>query len=225
MYQLDKRTHHHRLLRNGLVIIVLAAVGFFGYRLMHATTPPHGTIHNAPPLSTAYDTGSSATMHVDKPLFTMNLPKGWKQVAVSTSGLNLPTYEFKSPAAQAQDLAVYIDATPTTLAVNRVVVVTPQGAGMSYETVSDNCSNFTNPTATETARGIAQGKWQGTAFLCDIGNFERDVVGLASTSGTNIVTLTGPTVGQHQVFMAYTDNNVNPDFGTLYSILTSFKLK
>ena len=102
-------------------------------------------------------------------------------------------------------------------------MVSAKDAGMDHENVSDNCATFT--PATNAATGVSTGKWQGTNFLCDEGNYERDVVGTASAQGINTLTLTGSTTGSHKVFLVYTNNNINPDFSVLYGILESFKLK
>jgi hypothetical protein len=222
-YQLDKRTRHHR--RFWITTGVLCVVGlgwFITYRLLHTTTTPSSTIHNAPPVSTIYNSNSTAKVHIDRPLFTVDLPIGWQATAV-TANVNVPTYSFISPSAQAQRLDLYIDNVPHNMAVNRAVAVVAKGAGLDHENVSDNCATFT--PATNAATGVSAGKWQGTDFLCDEGNFERDVVGTASTEGLNTISLTGPTVGSHKIFMAYANNNVNPDFAALYTILESFTLK
>lgn len=195
---------------------------FLTNRLMHATTAPVGTVHNAPPLSTAYLPPSAGVVHIDKPLFTVTLPAGWKSTPV-TAHVNIPNYSFKSSSPQLQQLDIFIDNIPSTMAVNRVVTVTPKAGGMDHETVSDNCTTFT--TAVNVATGVVAGKWGGASFLCDEGNYQRDVVGTVSNDGINYVTLTGPTVGSHKVFLTYTDNSINPDFSSLYTILESFKLK
>ncbi len=223
MYHMNQRTQHHR--RFWLAVSFLTVLGLgivITDRLLHTTTTPQSIIHNAPPLSTNYATNSVAKVHVDKPLFTVDIPTGW-QATPPTTSVNVPTYTFKSPSVQAQQLEIFIDNIPSNLAVNRVVTVSPKDAGMDHENVSDNCATFT--PATNTTTGVAGGKWQGTDFLCDEGNYQRDVVGTASSQGINVVTLTGPTVGSHKIFMAYTNNNINPDFTALYGVLESFKLK
>jgi hypothetical protein len=220
---MDRRARHHRRLWTAVGVLTALAIGIFVvYRLQHTTRPPATTIHNAPPLSTNYATNSATKVHIDKPLFTLDLPSGWQATAATTS-VNVPTYTFKSPSAQAQQLELFIDNIPSNLAVNRVVLVNAKGAGLDHENVSDNCTTFTPATNAQT--GVVMGKWQGTSFLCDEGNYERDVVGTTSGEGINVVTLTGATAGTHKIFMAYTNNNINPDFSAFYSALESFKLK
>lgn len=225
MYQLGKRIRHHRKLRNTVLIVgVLVLAGFGIHKLFHTTVKPVSVIHNAPPRTTNYTGSTAATVHVDEPLFGVDLPQGWKKVA-SNADVNVPTVTFRSPSSAGQQLEVFIDTVPATEAVNRVVAVTAQGSGLDHGDVSDNCTTFTPSNPATAASGVTNGIWQGDNFLCDSGNYERDVVGIASPDGINTVKLTGPTTGTHKVFLAYTDNNVNPDFSTLYNILESFKLK
>src|SRR6476469_9117260 len=123
-YHMDKRTRHHRRLWTAVGVVLALAIAFFVVnRLQHTTTTPTTTIHNAPPLSTNYDTNTAAKVRIDKPLFTLDLPSGWQAVA-STSSVNVPSYTFRSPSAQAQQLELFIDNIPSSLAVNRVVLVT-----------------------------------------------------------------------------------------------------
>lgn len=224
MYQVGKRIRHHRKLRNAVVlIVVLAAAGFGVHRVLHTTVQPNSTIHNLPPRTTSYTDTATTSLHIDKPLFSVDLPKGWQEVASSVH-VNIPTATFRSPSAAGQQLEVFIDNVPATEAVNRVVAVTPQGSGLNHGDVSDNCTTFT-PAGANASSGVRNGVWQGDDFLCDSGNYERDVVGTASPDGINTVHLTGPAGDTHAVFLAYTDNSVNPDFSTLYGILESFKIK
>jgi hypothetical protein len=68
-------------------------------------------------------------------------------------------------------------------------------------------------------------KWSGINFLCDLGNYLRDVVGTSSPEGINSVTLTGNTTGKHTLFFMYTDNTPSPDYSTFINALKSFQLK
>jgi hypothetical protein len=225
MYQLGKRIHHHRRLwRTAGLVLLVGAAGFAIYHLDHATTKPKSTVHNSPPVNTPYSPSNTAKVHFSEPLFTVELPAGWQSVK-STADVNVPSYTYKSPSADGQELDVYIDNTPSNLAVNRVLVVSPAGPGLQYGTVSDNCVNFTRPSGKDPGSEVAAGKWQGTNFICDLGNYERDLIGITSTDGLNDVTLTGPNAGTHQVFIDYTDNSINPDYSTLYNILSSFTFK
>jgi hypothetical protein len=227
MYQLGKRTRQHRRLRRNVkAAISLLAVFLFclgSYKLLNLQTKPDATIQNAPAQTTNVVT-KTAKLHIDNPLFGFDLPAGWKTFK-PTANVTPPTFSYRSDGEQVQLLSIYVDTIPSNLAVNRVVVVTPDANGMSHGGVSDNCTSFTNPTDAEKNLGIASGKWQGTNFLCDIGNYERNVVGITSVNGINEVDLTGNTAHTHKFFFTYTDNSINPDFATFYDILDSFKMK
>jgi hypothetical protein len=225
MYRLDHRMHQWRrkIFAVGFTVLVIC-FALISYSLLHLSTKPTENIHNSPPVSQSYMPNSRATIHVDTPAFIMELPSGW-QPATVPGLIPPPTYTYKSTSNDAELLNIYMDDPPVNLAVNRVLVVTPKGNMLDYGTVSDNCSAFTLPSKTDPGSGVAHGKWRATDFLCDLGNYERDVVGLASTSGINTVTLVGSKSGTHKLFMTYTDNNINPDYTKLYNIIASFTLK
>lgn len=223
MYNMGKRQHHHRRLRTAVIFVVIITGGILlSQSLLHATKPPTSTIHNAQSITTQYAPTKTAKVHITKSNLSFNLPMGW--VATTTNLTPTPSFMFRSPSQQAQALEIFMDAVPTNLAVNRVVAVTAKGSQLDHNQVSDNCASFTRPSKSNPGSGIATGKWQGTDFLCDLGNYQRDVVGISSADGVNYVTLTGSTTGKHRLFITYTDNNINPDFSTLYGILESLSV-
>jgi hypothetical protein len=65
--------------------------------------------------------------------------------------------------------------------------------------------------------------WQDVKFICDIPNSLRNVTGIGSKEGINIVTITGPTKGKHTYFLAYTDSSAHPEDKTFPAILRSFR--
>lgn len=227
MYQLGKRKRQYRRLRRlrkAVMILACVALVVFGcYKLLHLNIKPSAVIRNAPARTTQFNTPNAKT-HIDTSTFSVDLPAGW-QTFNAVTNVTPPTASYRSNGEQIQMLSVYIDNIPSNLAVNRVVIVSSEGNGMSHGSVSDNCTSFTNPTSDEEQKGYADGKWQGTTFLCDVGNYERNVVGITSPEGVNEVTLTGDKSGRHKVFITYTDNAINPNFSVFYDILSSFKLK
>lgn len=226
MYRVDRRIRRHkRARRNTLVVVALlcAAAGVYG--LMNLRIAPTQDVQNTEGVVTRYDAASAEKVRIDKPLFTLELPAGWKERAPEPSVLPYSTFAFQSSGAPAQLLALYIDAPPTNMAINHAVIVTPQGAGLAHDTVSGNCTTFTDTSRLDRQTGIAPARWQNVDFLCDMGNFNRGVVGTESTEGVNTVTVTGPTTGTHKVFIRYTDSSVSPDYSTLYSIIASLNFK
>jgi hypothetical protein len=155
----------------------------------------------------------------------MELPSGWKEVSPG-AGSTAPDYSFRSPTEQAQLLDVYLRVLPTNMAINKAIAVSPQGDGLTYDSVSDNCTTFTGVAGSaQRAAGPVVARWQGIDFICDTGNYARAVVGTVSKEGINQVTGTGPATGAHKIFIAYTDNNINPDYSVLYAILGSLHFK
>lgn len=226
MYRLGKQTDKHRRGRRvvlvGVLLIVVAAMI---YGVMHLRILPDQEIRNAPPVSNGTSTDDNKKVTIDKPLFTMELPAGWREIAVNTSMPIPPKFSFRSQSKQSQVLDLYIDTLPTTMAVNRAIVVSGQGDGLSYDTVSDNCTTFTESSLTDPRTGTAPGKWQTINFICDMANAARAVVGTMSTEGINQVTVKGPKSGSHKFFMTYADNNISPNYSTLYAILGSLHFK
>lgn len=223
-YRIGRRRQRY-IRRYGLATVLVVVIAAGVYALAHLHTLPRSVIHNAVGVQKDFQPEETAKVHIDKPLFTVDLPAGWKETA-PTVRVNVPNYTFRSTNEDGQLLQVYLDNIPADLALNRVISVSAVGAGMGYDSVSDNCTQYTQAVTGQTSTtSTATAKWQDMEFTCDTGNFQRDVIGTISPDGPNEVTLTGPTAGPHKVFLVYTDNTVNPDFSTLYGILGSFKLK
>lgn len=226
MYRLGKQTDKHRRGRRTTIAIILL-VFFAGivYGLMNLRIAPQQEIRNATPVSKGYKTSTEAKVAIDKPLFRLELPGGWKEIAVDKNSITGPKFSFRSPSQQAQLLDMYIDNLPVNLAVNRAIVVSAQGDGLAYDNVSENCTTFTDSSLKNPQTGHAPAKWQTTNFICDMANYARAVVGTVSNEGINQVTVTGPTAGEHKLFITYTDNNISPNYSTLYDILGSLHFK
>lgn len=205
-----------------LVLLFFAAIT---YLLLHLRLTPEQNIRNAAPVSNNYKSGTGAKVPVDKKLFTMVLPSGWHEASTDKKLAITPTYTFDSPQVQAQTMDIYIDKLPTSMAVNKAIVVSTQGDGLAYDSVSDNCTNFTEASLKNPKTGDASARWQTINFLCDMSNPDRAVVGTMSTEGINQVTVVGPTVGAHKLFITFTDNNINPNYSSFYEILQTLHFK
>ncbi len=226
MYRLGKQTDKHRRGRHvtiAVFIILIFAAAVYG--LMHLRVAPQQDIRNATPVSKGYTTSSNAKVTIDKPLFRLELPTGWKEISTDKASSTGPRYSFRSTSEMSQMLDMYIDNPPVNMAVNRAIVVSAQGDGLAHDNVSENCTTFTDSSVANPRTGTAPAKWQTTNFICDTGNFARAVVGTMSTDGMNQVTVAGPTVGSHKLFIIYTDNNISPNYSTLYDILGSLHFK
>lgn len=200
-------------------IIVLGGLAVAGRQFLRPTT----TVKQAAAVVSNVNFNSGSTHTYNEATFSIALPTSWQPV----TGQKQPfvSYQWQINNSQYhQSLAVYEDNIPQSLAVNRALAVQANGSKLTtINEVSDNCTDFTknSPDAGQTG---AFAKWQGVSFICDVGNYERDVVGTSSATGINTVTL-GTAADTHQFFFTFTDNNINPDFSTFYNALTSFRLK
>lgn len=227
MYRVGKPTHRYqKIIRFFAIIALIGGFVFAAYWLMSLRVEPKAEISNSPPVKTTAKTDEAEWIKIDKPLFTMELPNGWKEQPLPR-GLPepLPKYVFQKSTHVAQRLDIYIDDLPYNLAVNQAIVVTGQGDRLSHDRVSDNCTTYTDAALKNPVTATAPGKWQGTAFICDMGKTQHQVVGTMSTEGVNQFSLTGESAGTRKLFFRYEDTDVSPDFSVLYSILDRFRLK
>ncbi len=224
-YQFGKRRISHRK-RNialaVLAVILLVVAGVWAESYFRANT----TISPPPaPITSIVTSNQGPAKQFDQGIFTLSLPADWvyKGQQRQTAPYAPYLYENTKTNPGVEQLEIYVDTIPTTLGVNRVLPVQVEGARIVPTTVSDNCADFTGnkvPGSTSTPA-----KWDGFNFLCDLGNYERDVVGTSSSDGINTVKLTGQATGTHQLFFTFTDNGSTPNFNIFTDALSSFRLK
>lgn len=222
-YRLGKRPVSHRKRRIVLlfVVVILVVAGVIAAKNYFKA----GTTIGAPPapVVTSVIDANAPNKLFDEGSFTIKLPSDWKFVSHQTAGYNIYSWHNTKTNPGVEQLQIYLDTIPTSLGVNRVLPVQANGNQLVPTTVSDNCSTFTGNKVPGPPSTPA--KWEGVNFLCDLGNYERDVVGTSSTNGINVVKLVGPTTGAHNLFFAYTDNGPTPDFTIFTSVLQTFRLK
>lgn len=225
MYHVDKRTHRHRKFRKRVVwfgsIIIVAAVV---YGLLNIRITPKQNVRNAPSVSRSFQASSLKKVEVSKPEFNLQFPYGWKEEIIPQSRIS-PRYSFLSPPDDARQLQIYVDNSTELFGLNKAIVVAASGDGITHDSVSENCTTFTDGSKRNLQTGFAPAKWQGIDFNCDIGNYARAVVGTVSKDGFNYFNATGHTFGAHKVFITYIDNNITPDYSVFYEILDSLHFK
>jgi hypothetical protein len=168
----------------------------------------------APPVSATVYGDSDESKHFDEDIFGINLPAGWTFAGKQTKPNRIYTW---NSANQTQSLDVYVDAKVADFVLNRLIAVQGNGATMTVDgNVSDNCVNFT---------GTSDAKWQNIHFMCDTANYNRQIAGIGSTDGLNMVKLSGDTSGPHALFFVYNDTSINPDYNVFSDALRSLKLK
>lgn len=223
-YHLGKRqvSHHKRnvvLLAFGVPMIIAGAL--FAKSFFNANTvispPPPAVVTNV-------TSNEGPTKQFDEGVFTISLPTDWVYTGRQTEIAPYAPYTWHNTKANpgVEQLAVYVDTIPTNLGVNRVLPVQGEGDRTIPTTVSDTCADFTGNKVPGSATTPA--KWDGINFLCDLANYERDVVGTSSADGVNTVKVTGST-GSHQIFFTYTDNGATPNFTIFEDAVSSFRLK
>lgn len=222
MYRLGEREHKHRKLYFWLGVFVLLVIG--GYIAARHLLKSNTEASGSPAKVTNVVFDQSKTQKVDTPLFTLDIPAGWKP-RVNQYDIPAPAYSWQGTTGEDRSrwLSVYVDANLASFAVNRALHVEANGALMNViSAVSDNCTSYTG-TANTQARTPA--KWDNIDFTCDSGNYERDVVGTVSSAGMNNVTITGAAKGAHRYFFTYTDDSSQPDYTIFTSALKSFGAK
>lgn len=224
-YRFGRRQISHRK-RNVLLLSILALL-LAGGVVWGKSYFKANTVISPPPSPevTQVTSKQAPTKQFAEGIFMISLPADWVYKGQQRQIAPYAPYLFENTKISpgTEQLEVYVDTIPTALGVNRVLPVQGEGNRITPTTVSDNCANFTGnkvPGSTSTPA-----KWDGLNFLCDLGNYERDVVGTSSSSGVNTVKLTGPTTGMHQIFFTYTDNGSTPNFNIFTEAVRSFRLK
>ncbi|HEY1835416.1 MAG TPA: hypothetical protein VGG13_01190 [Candidatus Saccharimonadales bacterium] len=223
-YRFGKRQLSHRKRYAVLlfVLIVLIAGGIFAAK--HYFTSDT-VISSPPPAVVSRVTATyGSTKRFNEGIFTISLPADWVFVSHQTAASNIYTWHNTAGGDPGvEQLQIYVDTIPANLGVNRVLPVQGNGNRVIPTEVSDNCADFTGDKVPGLPATPA--KWDNINFLCDLANYERDVVGTSSSDGINVVKLTGVTTGRHNLFFAYTDNGSTPDFTIFTNAIQSFRLK
>lgn len=223
MYREGRRTKNRGKLFAS--VLALAAAVVLGAAIVLALHRPwfasQTTIVQSPAVNTVVS-GDEPMNDFEEPLFSVSLPSDWQLTAHTDQHY---TWQSSQKVANKQ-LEIYVDNLPSTMMVNRVLPVVSAGAHVhTLAQVSGNCVDFVKPTPAQAAGADLAASWHGVPFLCDLHNYERDVVGTSSAGAINSVTLTGASTGQHQFFFVFTDRSVSPDYSALYQALQSFSVR
>jgi hypothetical protein len=222
MYRLGEREHSHRRLYitfTVFALLVLATV-IGAKHFLTSNTQTSGS----PAVVTTVSYEAPKTQQVAGSTFTMNIPAGWKQVS-NNNAVPSPTYTWRGTSGEDRSrwISLYVGMKLPGVAVNRALHIQSNGAGINVISgTSDNCTSFTGQN--NSSSGIQQAKWENITFLCDTGNYERDVVGTVSPDGLNTINVTGAH-GLHSYFFTYTDNTAQPDYTIFSGALASFHAK
>jgi hypothetical protein len=159
--------------------------------------------------------------------FTIELPSTWKQEPRPKGMYKSYTWTNINKSANGESIVIYEDKIPLNYAVNRVVIVEPEGDHVAIKgDVSENCNTYTKDNPTKGTKASTPAKWQGIDFLCDQNNISRDVIGTSSEDGVNTVVLSGKGgAAAHKYFFTYTNHSINGNYTTFIAAITSFKMQ
>lgn len=228
MYQLGYRPRHHYI-RFAIVTLLLAGLIVGGIVAFRQIFRPDTILVQSNPIVRNVPVSNVETKHITKGDVSFDIPATWREQKPdqsTTTTLPLGTWQGTVKDDTARWLNVYIDTIPSDLAINHLLPVEADGDHLNVtDTTSDNCVNFTDKATTSSRTGTAPAKWSGVNFICDVGNYERDVVAIGSTEGVNKITVVGKVAGKHQVLLVYTDNSPNPDYTLFATIAKSFRVQ
>jgi hypothetical protein len=222
MYRLGEREHSHRRLYITFSVFAVLVFGVVVGAKHYLTS--NTEVSGSPAVVTKVSYDAPKVQQVIGNTFTMNIPSTWKLTA-DNNDIPSPTYNWQGTSGEDKNrwISVYVDTKLPSKAVNRALHIQANGATINVISgTSDNCTSFTGPA--NSSSGVQQAKWENISFLCDTGNYERNVVGIVSPDGLNNINVTG-TKGLHTYFFTYTDNAAQPDYTIFTNALASFRAK
>ena len=225
MYHLGHHITHRRwpyLIGGGVLLLCLIVSSVWASHFFIAKT----ILNQSRPVTHYITATNTTTQHIVEHTFTVDIPSEWHAVPSSQTISGAYGWQGVSTDGSGRRLDVYIDTVPTTLAANRVLPVQVVGDGLqSNGAVSDNCADFADKSKESVATATAPAAWNGVAFVCDLGNYERDVVVIGTPAGVNDVAIKGRTTGLHHIMLVYTDDSITPDYSVFMAIIRSFQVR
>lgn len=220
-----KNLKHRRKFVAGLSLLLLIGLGAAGIYIKELLNTP-AVVTNAKPVTEKVRYDETLTKH-DEINFSLHLPSDWKKIPSPAGPYTTYSWQTSHKGTDGELITIYEDTLPLNLAVNRVVVLEPQGDSVIIKGgVSDNCITFTKKTQPTANQAGVPAKWMGIDFLCDQSNQARNVIGTSSADGINKTVLKSPTTGKSTAYLfTYSNQSVSPDYTTLINALGSFKIK
>ncbi len=231
-YHYDHKPTRHKL-RSALIVItlsllILGSIGTVIWRDIHKNSNTQVSGKTRTILQAGNDPISRLT--IDEPLFSMELPGGWKELKRKNDAIEKSiTWQPSKAPDDGHSLKIYIDTIPTSHSLNRLLPVMAQGNTIVTGDISENCATFTQGGTLNAGQAVllkdTPAKWNKVDFICDLPRVVDNEVGTGSTEGINTITLVGPTKGAHKYFFLFTEHSNQPDYNILYNALRSFKAK
>lgn len=228
MYVVNRLPKSKRRLRSALFALlfvgILGAAGAAAMQYFEAET----TISKTPEAKVTKVLGSETKVrNFAAGVITIDLPQDWEQFTPADTKPG--SYSWRNTAGNkgVRVITAYVDGNiPKDLAVNRVLAVQGEEDRIILRgSVSDNCTNFVaSGRMPHSGSGKEPARWDGVQFTCDTANYVRNVVGISSPEGPNMVKLTGKS-GAHQVFLTYNDAGATPDHSIFTSAIESLRVR
>lgn len=227
MYVINHQPYRRRRIRTAIVALAFVGLLIGGASLAPRLLTADTQISEPPPPKVTKVLGTQTKVRV----FTagplkLDLPDDWE--AFTPEDAPAGSYSWRNTKGNkgVRVLTAYLDNLPADMAVNRVLAVAADGDKLTlYGSVSDNCTEFVaGGRAPVGGNGREPARWSGVQFVCDTGNYNRNLVGISSPDGQNMVRLTGPS-GTHRIFLTYYDADIAPKFGIFTAAAESLRLR
>lgn len=230
MYRLGQRKEQKRKRKTRWFVVTLIVIAVIIVLIIYLLSllKPNTTIQQSAPTvkKVSYDE-KQTTKKYDQPDFTITLPISWQAQPRPAGQYQSYVWTNINKNKNGENLTIYQDTIPLKFAVNRVIILEPGIDKMSIKgDLSDNCVMYTKSQAYTSSSVGVPARWQGVDFICDQGNYQRDVIGTSSVQGINTVILKSPSTGkEHKFFFTYTNNSINGDYTVFKDALNSFVMK
>lgn len=205
----------------GICIVIAALV-------LHKDLTTQTDEKSSVPILTEISATKAATITIDEPLFTLELPEDWEQTnRVTSHAANY--YEWKSGAEKKDDrlLRLHIDTMPVNYKIVKLQPLYKDKKGFRLGILSEQCTNFAKGAVEQQrAQGNdpVEAKWENITFVCD-------PIAINQTIGTGTAEdgigakLSGSDGQTHRYFFYFEDHNIRPDDKMFQEILRSFSVR
>lgn len=234
MYRLGHPSIRKRKKRNSVLFVVVVALVVCGLVLFVLKSFMSGSSEEPFQPQSITREYPRQNQNTDKTFtqggFSVTLPNDWVLKEHTSTPYESFSWQAGKKGADNRWLTIYVDTMPTSMAFNRLQPVSIANNRLLISgPISDNCTAFTGSQGAmkPSKPGIdtLPTKWQDVNFLCDMGNFTRNVVGVGTDDSGVQVPLMSSNGSRHAFMFVYTDHNANPDYQILEKALTSFTLK
>ncbi len=225
MYQHGRRTKRplNTVLFFG-TLVVIGIVVLLSWLMVRRdianTTDPKSTV----PIVTEIGDDKEATVRLDEPLFTMELPADWTLLERRNEDyINAYIWRSTKKGADDRKLTLHINIMPAEHKLVRMQPLTVNGDKFMLGNVSDDCVNFAGGAgrtqASPSGNAPFEAKWENVTFMCDPITTNQ-TIGTGTVEGG-----IAARAGRSTFFFFYEDHNIKPDNTILRRALESFRAK